>query len=135
MISIITDMISSAFPMLEAAYVFGSFAAEEERAESDVDIALLLPPARAKSTGSLCMSSLRFQLEKELKRKVDLVNLRLVSTVFQKEIITTGRRFFCGDEYAAESFEMLILSFYQKLNQERAEILSEFYQTKRAYSV
>ena len=33
MISIITDMIFAAFPMIQAAYVFGSFAAEEERAE------------------------------------------------------------------------------------------------------
>jgi len=32
-------------------------------------------------------------------------------------------------------FEMLTLSFYQKLNEERRDILEQFYQTGRAYDV
>jgi hypothetical protein len=43
--------------------------------------------------------------------------------------------FFCRDEYAADTFEMLVLSFYGKLNEERAEILQEFYATKRAFNL
>jgi uncharacterized protein len=66
---------------------------------------------------------------------VDLINLRLVSTVLQKEIITNGRRLYTNDEYATEEFEMLTYSFYQKLNQERGEILAQFNQTGRAYAV
>lgn len=44
------------------------------------------------------------------------------------------RRVYTGDEYAADEFEMLTLSFYQKLNQERAEVLVEGLQSGRFYS-
>ena len=52
-----------------------------------------------------------------------MINLRLASTVFQKEIIAADRRIYCADEYAADEFEMLTFSYYQKLNEERAGIL------------
>ncbi len=64
---------------------------------------------------------------------VDLINLREVSTVFQNEIITADRRIYTGDAYGADEFEMLALSFYQKLGEERREILEEFWRTGRAY--
>ncbi|MDZ7620723.1 MAG: nucleotidyltransferase domain-containing protein, partial [Patescibacteria group bacterium] len=50
---------------------------------------------------------------------------RRVSTVLQKEVVMAERRIFCLDRYAAEEFEMLVLSFCQKLNEERAGILDE----------
>jgi hypothetical protein len=42
---------------------------------------------------------------------------------------------YVGDAYAKDEFKMLTLSFYQKLNEERAGILEDFYRTKRAYPV
>ena len=63
------------------------------------------------------------------------MNLRAVSVVFRKEIVFTGERVYTGDEFAAEEFEMLTLSLYQKLNDERREILEEFRRTGRAYEV
>lgn len=100
----------------------------------DVDIAALLPHDAAKATGPLPMSTCRTALEEMLSRPVDLVNLRIVSTVFQFQIIY-GERIYCADAYAADEFEMLTMSFYQKLNEERAEILAAFKETGRAYSV
>jgi len=64
-----------------------------------------------------------------------LINLRQVSTVFQKEIIMAERRIICADTYAAEEFEMLVLSRYQKLNEERAELLAEGLRSGRFYNV
>jgi len=64
-----------------------------------------------------------------------LINLRLVSTVFQKEIVVADRRIFCADRYAADEFEMLTFSYYQKLNEERKQILEEFFKTGKAYAV
>lgn len=122
-------------PDTQAVYLFGSYGTADEWPDSDVDIALLLPPAKAKTTGSMAMSELHFELEALLKKRVDLINIRQVSTVFQKEIIFADRRIYTGDEYAAEEFEMLTLSFYQKLNEERREIMDEFWRTGRAYRV
>jgi hypothetical protein len=89
----------------------------------------------AKQVGSLALSRLRVDLEGLLRRDVDLINVRLVSTVFQKEIIAAERRIYCADEAAAAEFEMLVLSFYQKLNEERREILEAFFESGRAYDV
>lgn len=123
------------YPQTQAIYLFGSYAADQQRADSDIDIALLLPPKTAKEAGNLALSQLHLSLVEQSGRDVDLINLRLVSSVFQKEIITEGQRIFCADVFAADEFEMLTLSFYQKLNEERREIMEAFARTGRAYPV
>lgn len=110
------------FPDLQAIYLFGSFGTVYDTATSDVDLALLLPVSRAKAVGSLAMHDLRFELEAQLQKEVDLINLRKVSTVFQKEIIAADRCIYKADLYATAEFEMLTISFYQKLNEERAGV-------------
>lgn len=111
------------YPNTQAIYMFGTYDTEDEWEDSDVDIALLLPPVEAKQAGNLYVTNLHTELEKQLRKDVDLINLRLVSTVFQKEIVAADRRIYCADEYAADEFEMLTFSYYQKLNEERAGIL------------
>ena len=111
--------------------MFGSYGTEDEWPDSDVDVAVLLPPTQAKETGSLLLSELRFDLEALSLRDVDLINVRRVDTVFQKEIVFADRRIYCADRYAADEFEMLVLSYYQKLNEERAEIIRDALETGR----
>lgn len=122
-------------PQVQAVYLFGSYGTEDERPSSDVDIALLLPPEQAKAAGSLLLGELHLALAELLGKEVDLVNLRQVSTVFQKEIVMTRQQIYCADAYAADEFEMLTLSYYQKLNEERREILAAFAESGRAYDV
>ena len=122
-------------PQVQAVYLFGPYGTEDERPSSDVDIALLLPPEQAKAVGSLLLGELHLVLAELLGKEVDLVNLRQVSTVFQKEIVMTGRQIFCADAYATAEFEMLTLSYYQKLNEERREILAAFKESGRAYNI
>jgi len=119
----IIQTVLSHYPKAQAIYFFGSYGTEQEWPESDVDIAVLLPPEESKMIGPLVMSDLHFTLESMLKKDVDLINLRQVSTVLQKEVVAADRRIYEGDAYAAEEFEMLALSLYQKLNEERAEIV------------
>ncbi len=111
-------------PHVQAVYLFGTYDTEREWPGSDVDVAVLLPPEEAKRSGSLTWSGLHVALEQLLGKDVDLINLRQAPTVVQKEVVFAGRRIICTDRYAAEEFEMLVLSFYQKLNEERAEILA-----------
>jgi predicted nucleotidyltransferase len=122
-------------PQVQAVYLFGSYGTEDERPSSDVDIALLLPHEEAKAAGSLLLGELHLALADLLGKEVDLVNLWRVSTVFQKEIVMTGQQIYCADVYAADEFEMLTLSYYQKLNEERHEILATFAESGRAYDV
>jgi uncharacterized protein len=113
------------YPDVQGIYLFGSYGTADEWPDSDVDIALLIQPLEAKKTGTLVMSELHTVLESLLRKDVDLVNLRLVSTVLQKEVVAADRRIFAGDEYAADEFEMLTLSLYQKLNEERVGIVAD----------
>jgi len=133
--SFIRQTILHHYPQSQCIYLFGSFQTEDEWPDSDVDIAVLFPHDVAKRETAMMLSECRSELEEVLKKDVDLVNLRSVSTVFQFQVVTTGRMLHCGDADAVNEFEMYTLSFYQKLNEERAEILQEFYKTGRAYRV
>jgi predicted nucleotidyltransferase len=120
----ITNTVLQYYPDAQGVYLFGSYLTEDEWPDSDVDIALLLPPDAAKSIRSVAMSECAVALAKFLKKDVDLLNVRTVSTVFKNEIVTKGRLLYCADRYAVDEFEMLTLSYYQKLNEERADIIA-----------
>ena len=123
------------YPDIQGVYLFGSYGTEYERPDSDVDLALLLPPMQAIIEEDMQIGQCRASLVKLLNRDVDLVNVRRVSTVFQKVIIIDGRLIHCADRYAVENFEMLVLSLYQTLNEERRGILDAFAADGRAYPV
>ncbi|TVS13277.1 MAG: nucleotidyltransferase domain-containing protein [Wenzhouxiangella sp.] len=119
------EQIVAALPRPQAVYLFGSAAIDEALPDSDIDIAVLLPPDEARRVGNLAGSQLHLRLESGPSRDIDLINLREVSTVFQKEIVFTGKRVYCADAHAADEFEMHVLSLYQKLNAGRADIIAE----------
>ena len=123
------------YPDVQAIYLFGSHGTDDEWADSDVDIALLLPYEAAKQNNYLSQTELQWELERLLGKQVDLINLRQAPTVFRKEIVMADRRIFCADQYAADEFEMLTISFYLKLNEERADILAEGLQSGSFYGV
>ncbi|MES2677528.1 MAG: nucleotidyltransferase domain-containing protein [Pseudomonadota bacterium] len=123
----IINIILQYIPNVEAIYVFGSAALNQENKNSDVDIAILLPVMQAKEIGNLYLTDLHSDLMLLLKKEVDLINLRAASTVLQKEIISKGKVIFCANLHSKNEFEMLTISFYQRLNFERKEILEKFY--------
>jgi predicted nucleotidyltransferase len=134
--SIVEDMVKTVikdYPDTQAIYLFGSWGTEDEWPNSDVDMAVLLPPKKAKAVDFWAWNDLAIRLGSIAHKSVDLLNVRRVSTVFQKQVIMADRRIFCADEYAADEFEMLTLSFYQKLNQERAGVLAEGLRSGRFY--
>jgi predicted nucleotidyltransferase len=134
MADVIIRIVAAHYPAAQGIYLFGSQGEGSAWPGSDVDIALLLPHDQARREQALSLSQCRFDLEQALGREVDLVNARQVSTVFQKEIIS-GRLLKAADRYAVDEFEMLVMSYYQKLNEERQGILEAFRRTGRAYDL
>jgi uncharacterized protein len=130
----INQSILDFYPETQAIYLFGSYAAGEQRPQSDLDLAILLPATQAKAVGSLMLSPLHLAIEALTQRSVDCVNLRLATTVFQYEVVSTGRRIFCWHESSCNEYEALVLSLYQKLNEERAAIIAEIYASGRVYA-
>lgn len=123
-----------AYPDVQAVYIFGSQAGGVTSRRSDCDVAVLLPPETARRAGMLALSELHQVLERRLRLDVDLVNLRQATTVFAKEIVTTGVRIASADPSAADEFEALTLSLYQELNVERSDLLREFERTGVAFA-
>lgn len=119
------------YPDISALYLFGSYGTEYERTDSDIDIALLLPVLTAKAAGRLSSSKCRSELASLTYRSVDLINLRLVNTVFQHEIIQRGSILFKATDSATDTFEMITMSLYQKLNEERKGIIQDILRTKK----
>ncbi len=130
-------ILRAGFPRAVAIYLYGSSAsgALDTAGRSDIDIAVLLPHEEAKAAGSLSFSDARFRLQEALGREVDLVNARVAPIVLQKEIISGGTCLFSDDSSCVEAYEMLVLSLYGKLNEERRAILEEFYASGKAYQV
>ena len=134
-IDVIKDVVLRFYPNTQAIYLFGSYQTENEWPASDVDVAVLLSPDESGIAGSLMMSELYSTLGTMLRKDVDIVNLRRAPTVLQKEIVMADRRIYTGNRYAAEEFEMLTMSFYQKLNEERAGIIESALKVGRFHEV
>jgi predicted nucleotidyltransferase len=108
-------------PGLAAVYLFGSGAREELRPDSDLDVAVLLPP------GADLSSVDRLELAADpaalAGRTVDLFVLgRPAGAVLAKEAVTAGRRHWDDGTRAAAEFEMYALAAYARLREDRAPV-------------
>lgn len=107
---------------IEIIYLFGSAARGELRDESDIDIAVI---------GNFDFNTkLDYILELQdlLEKEIDFVNLEKVDTVFQAEIVSTGKCIYYKNENYKQELEMKILSKYLKLEEDREIILKSIYE-------
>jgi uncharacterized protein len=102
--------------------VFGSFAKQSTHQNSDIDIAFY---STDKNMTIYEIFLLAQELADNLKFEVDLVDLRAASTVFQAQIYCTGKVIYSKDDHLRRNAEMLALSMYAKLNEERKGILQK----------
>jgi predicted nucleotidyltransferase len=108
-------------PDAQALYAFGSQARGDANAVSDLDLAILAPHPVPPLT--------RFDLAGELAAiagcDVDLVDLRSATTVMRAQVYRSDLLLHEGDRHARQWFEMLALSDYARLNEERRAILAD----------
>ncbi len=108
----LTHPILATYSNTQAIYLYGTWGTEEQRRDSDLDIAVLLPPATAQAVDALAWCQLSNEIARAAKVEyTDLINLHTAPVILRKEIIAADRRIYCADEYAADEFEMLTLSF------------------------
>jgi predicted nucleotidyltransferase len=118
------DALRAELPQLDpfrpaAVYLFGSLSRGNGHGESDIDLAFL--PARPCDPVEVFETANR--LAGKLGRDVDLVDLSRASTVMRKEVLRTGVLFHESDRVRRMEFEMLALSDYARLNEERQPVL------------
>lgn len=117
----LVQVLLAAVPDCQAIYRFGSWGTENERPESDLDLAIL---------PDVPLDSLhRWELAQKLAilagRDVDLVDLLAASTVLRMQVLAQGERLYSADETFVARFEISVLSSYARLNEERREILDD----------
>jgi predicted nucleotidyltransferase len=117
-----------AVPTLSAVYLFGSQAQGTAGPQSDLDLAILAdaPPE------TVDLWALAGDLADIAGCAVDLLDMRVASTVMQYQIITTGRRLWARDASAA-LYESFILSAKTDLDTARAGVLSDIGKKGRIY--
>lgn len=108
-------------PDVRLIYLFGSQADGSATPSSDIDVAVLLK----KKLDPVTRFDLEQSLAIELNQDVDLVDLLTASTVLQNQVVMHGKLLF-GSENEQTKFEMQVMSMYQHLNEERADILQEY---------
>jgi predicted nucleotidyltransferase len=109
---------------IDAAYLMGSAATHRLRAESDVDIAIL--PKRSAVVSGNFRADLAAELESIFGRSVDVGILHTGNLVYAKEAVTRGILLFERKPGAKARFEMLTLSMYADLQENRREILHAY---------
>ena len=131
----IKDVIITDYPQCHSIYLFGSWDTENETELSDLDIAVLLPRYSndIQYNDKLTLSGQLALIARV--EKADIIDIRQVDTIFQMQIVNTGRRYDIDDGNEANLFEMTTLSQYQKLIDERDEILQEGIKRGRFYHV
>jgi len=115
------QILDEELPELIAVFVFGSFGTEYERIESDLDLAVLT----THSIDIVRLWNLAQEIAKMVGRNVDLIDLRQASTVFAFQVLSTGTAIYCSNDIVLANFDIVIMSMYQHLQEERKDILGD----------
>jgi predicted nucleotidyltransferase len=113
------EAIRSRLPGVLGVWLFGSQATGRARPDSDIDLAVL---AR-EPIDAVQLFDLGLDLGVLAKRDVDLIDLRRVSTVMRKVVVTDGVLAFAAEADACESFAADSVALYVALREERRAAL------------
>ncbi len=127
--SAVVSALRSAFPDLQAIYLFGSAARGDARADSDLDLAVLC----ARPIPAAVRWELQGRLAALAHRDVDLVDLRNASAVLRVNVLDDGRLLYDGVPFERALFEATACADYARLQEERREILEQVARDGRVY--
>jgi predicted nucleotidyltransferase len=103
-----------------AAYLLGSAARGDMRADSDVDVALLPEPGVRLAAAFL--ADLGGELTAVARRPVDLGVVTPDNLVYARQAVFAGRRLFCRDRVRADLAEADLLGMAAQFDYERREV-------------
>ena len=126
---ILINQIKSSLPNVLAIYAFGSQITGHSNEHSDLDLAVLIDG----QVETFDLWDLASQLSEIAGCDVDLLNMRLASTVMQYQILQTGRTLWTKQPDAG-IFESFILSEKLNLDVLRKELLEDIDQRGSIYA-
>ena len=123
------ETLISEFPDAWAIYVFGSYSRGEEWPASDLDLAILLPPAHRIENLLDVMS----RLSARIHRDVDIVDLRRAGDVLRRQVLSGGRTLYVSEPNEVLAWEAAAMSRYARHREEIRDILEDFRRTGVGY--
>jgi predicted nucleotidyltransferase len=124
------DALLAAFPNVWAIYAYGSFARGDQLPQSDIDLALLLPPDEKIDD----LLSIISDVSTRVHREVDLVDLRKVNDVLRREVLAEGQTLYVSQPDRVLEWEGTAISRYQRYREEVSDLLKDFQSTGVGYS-
>ena len=109
--------------------LFVDAGSEFERADSDLDIAVL---AEHKLGFEECLN-LATRLSRLVGRDVDIVDMRTIPVTLRVQIAASAARLYASDTSRTGEFESRAFSDYARLNEERRGILDDVRRRGRIY--
>jgi predicted nucleotidyltransferase len=125
------DAVLAALPDALAIYVYGSFARGEQWPNSDLDIAVLMPPERRIPDVLQLIS----HIAQSVHREIDLVDLRQAGDVLRREVLESGQALYQSDPQRVLAWEASALTRYGHYREEVRGILEDFRRTGIGYGV
>lgn len=120
----IVELLRRRLTGVQLVYLFGSSATGLNDSESDLDIAFL--------GADTLDGELRYELLMEASSvvgcAVDLIDLRVTSTVLMCQVLESGRLVYESNPRFTAGFEVMILARYCALTEERHELLDSIRQ-------
>jgi uncharacterized protein len=114
------NVIAAVLPEAWAVYVYGSFARGDEWPDSDLDLAVLLPPGcRIPDKLALVAS-----VSRHIGRDADIVDLREASLDLVHELLRDGRPLILRRELDVLAWEAERMTDYAEFNPRRSDILA-----------
>lgn len=113
------------YEQIAAAYLMGSAVSGRLRADSDIDIALLLFEGQPIAVQERL--KLAADLQQQVKRPVDLGVITSGNLVYAYEAMMRGQRFFTANRDVADATETRLLGCYFQLRHDRREVETAYH--------
>ncbi len=125
----VRQCVLAALPDVWAIYVHGSIANDTARPDSDLDLALLLPPGKELPN----LLSFSAVLAAAARREVDVVDLRRAGNMLRKEVLEHGIPLYAANSEQVLAWEASAMSEYAEHHWRIRSLLEDFNRTGIGY--